>query len=102
MASGTDPSPAAARSAASSDAVRAAVPDGASTLPAWCSSTTSTESKNRAACRANCIMSTAPTPKLGATSTCPGVASSHPRRVAKRASSKPLVPTTAAMPASRR
>src|SRR6476661_4348890 len=45
-------------------------------------------------------MSTAPTPKLGATSTWPGVASSQPRTVAYFASSKPLVPTTAAIPAS--
>ena len=59
--------------------MRTAVPDGASTLPAWCSSITSTESKNRAAWRANCMASTAPTPKLGATSTCPGRSASQPR-----------------------
>ena len=35
------------RAPAISVAVRAAVPDGASALPAWCSSTTSAESKNR-------------------------------------------------------
>ena len=73
VASGSGPAPASARAAAINEAVRAAVPDGASTLPAWCSSITSTESKKRAACRANCIISTAPTPKFGAMSTCPGV-----------------------------
>jgi hypothetical protein len=98
VASGSGPAPASARAAAINEAVRAAVPDGASTLPAWCSSITSTESKNRAACRANCIISTAPTPKFGAMSTCPGVSSSQPRTWSKRCSSNPLVPTTTAMP----
>ena len=43
-----------------SSAVRYAVPDGASALFGWCSSMISTESKNRAACSANRIVSTAP------------------------------------------
>jgi len=46
-----------------------AVPLGASTLPAWCSSMISTESKNRAARSANCVISTAPTAKFGAITT---------------------------------
>ena len=44
VASGTSPRPASARAAATSRAVRAAVPDGASTFCGWCSSTISTDS----------------------------------------------------------
>ena len=44
VASGTSPRPASERAAAISRAVRAAVPDGASTLAGWCSSITSTDS----------------------------------------------------------
>ena len=51
------------------EAVRSAVPDGASILFAWCSSMTSAESKNRAAWAAKRIISTAPTEKFGAMST---------------------------------
>ena len=51
------------------DAVRRAVPDGASILFAWCSSMISADSKKRAAWAANRIMSTAPTEKFGAIST---------------------------------
>jgi hypothetical protein len=46
--------------------VVAAVPEGASALLAWCSSTISTDSKKRAASCAKCIMRTAPMPKFGA------------------------------------
>ena len=79
---GRRPEPGLGPGRAISAAVRMAVPDGASTFPAWCSSITSTDSKNRAACRANCMASTAPMPKLGATSTCPGVSASQPATVA--------------------
>ena len=61
--------PASRRAAATSSAVRRAVPDGASALSGWCSSTISTDSKNGAASAANRIISTAPIEKLGATST---------------------------------
>ena len=80
---------------ATSSAVRRAVPLGASALSGWCSSTISTDSKNRAACAANRIISTAPTAKFGATRTpTPGASASQPRSVASRSSSKPVVPTT--------
>ncbi len=69
VASGTAPRPASARAAATRAAVRAAVPEGASTLLGWCSSTISTDSKNRAAFAANDIMRIAPSAKLGAMST---------------------------------
>jgi hypothetical protein len=48
VASGIAPSPAARRARATASAVCRAVPDGASTLSGWCSSTTSTDSKHRA------------------------------------------------------
>ena len=63
------PTPAAARAAATARAVAAAVPDGASALPAWCSSMISTDSKKRAASRANRAASTAPIAKFGTTMT---------------------------------
>ena len=44
VASGPGPTPASARAAAIICAVRVAVPEGASALRGWCSSTTSTES----------------------------------------------------------
>ena len=70
-------------------------PEGASTLFGWCSSTTSTEGKKRAASCANFISSTAPMPKLGAMTTpTSGLGSSHSATVASLASSKPVVPTT--------
>jgi hypothetical protein len=47
-------------------AVSFAVPDGLSTLSAWCSSTISARSKNRAASAAKRIISTAPIAKFGA------------------------------------
>ena len=50
-----------------SSAVRLAVPDGASSFPSWCSSTISLSGMCAAAWRANCIISTAPIAKFGAT-----------------------------------
>ena len=71
-----------ARAAAISSAVRRAVPEGASALSGWCSSTTSTDSKNGAASAAKRIISTAPMEKLGAIRTpTPGASSSQPRSV---------------------
>src|SRR5215831_3967981 len=109
VASGLAPRPAAARAPEIIAAVLAAVPDGASTLPAWCSSTTSAESKNRAACSANLIISTAPIEKLGTTRTLGRLASASPvtpaeppARLAASASlgpSKPEVPMTTFRPA---
>src|SRR6516165_1651948 len=99
VASGGSPSPAAALASAIIAAVRDAVPEGASALAAWCSSITSAEVKNRAACWANRIISTAPTEKLGTTSTrTPGAAASHARTCASRDSSNPEVPTTVSRP----
>ena len=69
VASGDGPRPAAERASPIIVAVRLDVPDGASALPAWCSSMTSADSKNGAACAANRIISTAPTEKFGTTST---------------------------------
>src|SRR4051812_36280505 len=50
-------------------AVRAAVPDGASSLPSWCSSTISARAITREASAAKRIISTAPMAKLGAKNT---------------------------------
>src|SRR3954452_4368143 len=95
VASGDGGTPAARRAAATSRAVRTAVPDGASTLLGWCSSTTSTEGKNRAASCAKRMSSTAPMPKFGAMITPrSGFGSSHSATVASFPSSKPVVPTT--------
>ena len=69
VASGGTPRPALARAAAIIEAVRSAVPDGASALFAWCNSITSAETKNRAACPANRIIKMAPTEKFGTTRT---------------------------------
>ena len=91
--------PASRRAAATSCAVRRAVPEGASALSGWCSSTTSTDSKCGAASTANRIISRAPMEKFGATRTpTSGAAASHRRTVSSRSSSKPVVPTTAWMP----
>ena len=86
-------------------AVRAAVPDGASTLAGWCISMISTDSKNGAARAANDIMSSAPMAKFGAISTptpaplvAGGAAASWSRRATSRPSSHPVVPTTTWMP----
>lgn len=85
-----------ARAFAISWAVRAAVPDGASAFFGWCSSTTSADSKKRAACWANRMVSTAPMEKFGAMSTpAPGEAASEVRSCARRSSVQPVVPTTA-------
>ena len=66
------------RAARISRAVSSAVPDGASTLPSWCSSITSTASKCGAAMLARCISSTAPSAKFDAT-TAPSFCSAQPR-----------------------
>ena len=75
--------------------MRVAVPEGASALFGWCSSTISTESKNRAAWAAKRIERTAPIPKLGTTMTpSSGFGSSQPRIVSSISGVIPLVPTT--------
>ena len=99
VASGGAPRLAASRARLIMVAVRSAVPDGASALPAWCSSMTSAESKKRAAWAANRIIRTAPTEKFGAMSTrAPGASSSHRRTWPSRSSPKPDVPTTVSSP----
>jgi hypothetical protein len=78
------------------DAVRSAVPDGASALFAWCSSITSAEGKNLAAWAANRIIKMAPTEKFGTTRTrTSGCSGSQPRTSSSRSSPNPDVPTTA-------
>ena len=100
MASGMSGLPASARAAATSCAVRVAVPDGASALRGWCSSTISTDSKCGAAAAAKRIISTAAIPKFGAiTAPVPGEASSQARTWSNLAASKPVVPTTGWIPA---
>src|ERR1035441_9554344 len=95
VASGGAPRPAAARAAPIKDAVRSAVPDGASALAAWCNSITSAESKNLAACTAKRIIKMAPTEKFGTTRTCTsGCSVSQPRTSSSRSSANPDVPTT--------
>ena len=100
MASGIGAPSASARAAATSSAVRVAVPLGASTLSGWCSSTISTDSKYGAALAANRIISTAPMEKFGATSTRTSGRSASQLRgpASSRSSSKPVVPTTTSMP----
>ena len=67
-------------------------PEGASSLAGWCSSTISTDGKNRAASWANFMSSTAPMPKFGAMTTpSSGLGSSHSAIVASLASSAPRV-----------
>ena len=102
VASGMSGLPASARAAATSCAVRVAVPEGASTLCGWCSSTISTDSKYGAAAAAKRIISTAAIPKFGAISTpVPGEASSQARTWSSFSASKPVVPTTAVDPVRR-
>ena len=78
-----------------SSAVRLAVPDGASSLPSWCSSMISLSGMCSAAWRANCIISTAPIAKFGATNR---LALPTPRSSSNEA---PVVPITQCTPASR-
>ena len=95
VASGGGPRPASARAAPIIDAVRSAVPDGASALAAWCSSITSAEGKKRAACSAKRIIKMAPTEKLGTTRTrIAWWSSSQPCTSSRRSSPNPEVPTT--------
>ena len=99
VASGMGPRPASLRAAAMPCAVWIAVPDGASSLCGWWYSTTSAESKKRAACLAKAMASTAEIAKFGAMSTLPAPSAPHHWRTwERRSSSKPVVPTTAWMP----
>src|SRR4051794_22643435 len=77
-------------------AVALAVPDGASSFVAWCSSTISAACRCRDASAANRIISTAPIAKFGATKT----GNSAARATwSTSAVSHPLVPTTQGTPA---
>jgi hypothetical protein len=101
VASGMGALPASRRAAAIISAVRRAVPEGASALSGWCSSTTSTDSKKGAACAAKRIIRMAPMEKLGAISTpTSGASASQASSWSSRGWSKPVVPTTAWMPCS--
>ena len=95
VASGAGASPASLRACDISSAVRAAVPEGASTLLGWCSSIISADSKYLAALAANSIIKTAPIAKLGAMSTPDFDEERSDLIFAMRASSKPVVPITA-------
>ena len=63
-------------------------------MASWWSSMISALARCRAACAANCIMSTAPMAKLGATNTL------APVRPRSSSTSKPVVPITAWTPAA--
>ncbi len=95
----TGPSPARARPISS--AVRTAVPEGESTLLAWCASTISIESKKRAASAANAEPSTEPMEKLGMITT---PTSSRPTSrwasASMRSCDQPEVPTSTRRPLS--
>src|SRR3990170_485496 len=81
-------------------AVVMAVPEGASTLPSWCISMSSTWSKKRAAAFARWAITTAPRAKLEAT-TAPSFRSRHSLSSSCRnASERPEVPITSLAPAS--
>ena len=90
-------SPASLRAFDMRSAVRAAVPDGASTLLGWCSSIISADSKYFAAFVANSIIKTAPMAKLGAIRTPDLDEAKRLLIFAIRASSNPVVPMTAFM-----
>ena len=81
-----------------SSSVRLAVPEGASSLRSWCSSTISHSGMCGAIVCATSISSTAPIAKLGATKQLALEASAAARAASR---SKPVVPTTAWTPASR-
>ena len=99
VASGAGGMPASRRTAAMPSAVCTAVPEGASSLFGWWNSTTSAESKKRAAWRAKAMVSTAETAKFGAMSTpVAGLAPHQERTFSMRSAVKPVVPTTAWMP----
>ena len=93
----TGPRPALARPISS--AVRTAVPDGESTLPAWCASTISIESKNRATMAESAVPMTEPMEKLGMMTT---PVSSRPAmrraRASIRSCDQPEVPTSTRSP----
>ena len=82
-------------------AVRSAVPEGASSLPSWCSSMISALAMCRDASAAKRIISTAPTAKFGAITALAGPASASARSSPSWASLSPVVPTTTCTPASR-
>ena len=101
MASGAGATPASRRAAATSCAVRRAVPEGASTLRGWCNSMISTESKYLAAFAAKWVAKTEPSAKFGAIRTpVSGCCASSDSSAATRSVSQPVVPTTAWMPCS--
>ena len=79
-------------------AVCSAVPDGASTLPSWCSSMISTPSMSGAASSQKRMSSTAPRAKLGAITALAGRARTAPPPGSSRLGGIPLVPTTACTP----
>ena len=82
-------------------AVRTAVPDGESILPAWCASTISIESKYLAAWAANELASIEPIEKFGTTKTpAAEFAETFLASSASFAADQPLVPTTILMPFS--
>ncbi|CAB5065703.1 unannotated protein [freshwater metagenome] len=99
VASGIGGRFAALRASVINSAVLVAVPLGASALFGWCNSIISTDSKCFAACAANCIINTAPSPKLGAISA-PTFAffANSSFTLASLALSKPVVPTTTFIP----
>ena len=81
-------------------AVRSAVPEGASSLPSWCSSMISARAMWRDASAAKRIISTAPTAKLGAITALAGPASASARSSSTCSAVRPVVPMTACTPAA--
>ncbi len=81
-------------------AVRRAVPEGASSLPSWCSSTISARGMWRDASAAKRIISTAPTAKLGAITALAAPASASARSSSTCSGVRPVVPMTACTPAA--
>src|SRR5438309_1847218 len=88
------------RRAASRLAVESAVPDGASSLPAWWSSMISTASKCGAAISARCIITTAPMAKFGATIPPTPLALHAVSSLSTSDVDRPVVPTTGEAPAA--
>src|SRR2546425_1183413 len=88
------------RRAARRRAVERAVPEGASSLAAWCISITSTASKCGAAMSARCIINTAPIAKFGATIPPTCLALHAVSSLSTSALDSPVVPTTGAAPAA--
>src|SRR5205823_8825132 len=82
-------------------AVARAVPDGASFLPSWWSSTISARGRYSAAASANLVISTAPIAKFGTTSSCSERSNASASSCSSSAPASPLVPTIAGTPCSR-